>query len=169
MIRLKFEKPAKKAINFGWAHGRYADLWSLVHINTGILLAISVYIFKLPLKESSVVVILLLVLYEMFELTTDTIEDIQNSVTDIIVAFASFFVAYFICSSYKISHTAILQIAGAILILTILLDYIGWKKYLKKKLETNKPKAHKYIYLSRTKLTIIISATSIIAFVIFII
>jgi len=135
MIRLKFEKEADKVINNGWKHGKYADFWSLVHINTGILVGITAVFFSLPFYYTAIFVAILLFAYEVFEMSVNEVEDFQNVITDIAIAFLGFVFSYTILQYLELSYNVLLFVFALILALSLFLDYLGWKNYISIKTE----------------------------------
>ena len=162
MFRLKFERPAKKAINFGWHHGRYADLWSLVHISSGVGAALLAYIFAAPVQLSAVVVLILAILYEFFEMWVGAVEDIKNSVTDILIAFVSFLMVYGLLVQYTVSISFSTGLFVGVLVFVGVLDYLGWEKYISKHTALEKEDAYVYILVSTPKVITLVGGTTLI-------
>lgn len=75
-----------------WKHGKYIDLWSVVHFLSGFLLASICYILGYTLIFSFICSVLLLILWEVFEWLINIIEPSLNAITDIVVGSVGFLV-----------------------------------------------------------------------------
>ena len=134
MITLHFEKQPKKAVSHTFQRGKYADLWSIVHINTGLMLGIVAVFLHLPLPSTAIVIFIILTLYEGFEMYTNTIESITNSASDIIIAFIAFLVSYYTFLTLQVSNSGLIIAFTLLAFISITLDYLGWRSYLRKRL-----------------------------------
>lgn len=68
-----------------WRHGRYVDLWSLVHLLSGALLALGFYGLGFGLAATLVFSLILLIAWEVFEWAIRIIEPTPNVLIDIII------------------------------------------------------------------------------------
>ena len=84
---LYFERSAQSAVKFRFGHGRYVDLWLLVHVISGILIGIVGLIFNLPLWQILTLSLFLGFFYEIWESLTQIVENVKNSLIDIIRPF----------------------------------------------------------------------------------
>ena len=71
-----------------WRHGRYVDLWSLVHLLSGALLALGFYGLGFGLAAAVSFSLLLLVAWEVFEWAMRIIEPTPNVLVDILLGAA---------------------------------------------------------------------------------
>lgn len=113
-----------------WKHGKYLDLWSLVHLLSGFLLGSSFYWLGAGLVMALVLSVLLMVLWEVFELTTKIIEPSTNVTVDIIVGFAGFAVSAVL--HYWLVLPFNLPLFAGVLAVTLLLALWGFTDFLKR-------------------------------------
>lgn len=73
-----------------WRHGRYVDLWSLVHILSGALLAGIFFYLGLNLFWSATFALIVLLGWEFFEAVIGIGETVGNVVMDIILGMAGY-------------------------------------------------------------------------------
>ena len=74
-----------------WKHGTYIDLWSVVHFLSGVLLASVCYYFGLSFTWSTVITLVLVVLWELLEAILKIIESRKNVLMDVIIGMAGFY------------------------------------------------------------------------------
>jgi hypothetical protein len=74
-----------------WKHGTYVDLWSVVHVLSGFLLAALLYKLGYGLVTASIYATLLLIAWEAFEWLAKIIEPSVNVAVDIVVGLLGFF------------------------------------------------------------------------------
>ena len=75
-----------------WKHGTYLDLWSIVHILSGALLASVCFYFGFNFFWSAVVTFFLVVLWELFEVLLKINEPKKNMLMDIIIGMVGFYI-----------------------------------------------------------------------------
>lgn len=68
-----------------WRHGRYVDLWSLVHFLSGALLALGFFGLGFGLLWTIASSLVLLIAWEVFEWAIRIIEPTANVMVDILV------------------------------------------------------------------------------------
>jgi hypothetical protein len=129
MWRHRFEKRASKAVVFGWQHGRYADCWSLTHFLSGCILGTLAALLEIPIFYALSGIAAILVAYEFFELGTDVVEDVSNSITDVVLGFFSASILFLIHLPLRPSLLFLAACIGA----NAILLQLGWTHYLKKK------------------------------------
>ncbi len=134
MYRL-FEKTAPDIIHFGWEHGRYADFWSVIHVLTGTLLGILAFSIGISPLHTLLYVAGIATLYEVIEIILHVSEDAENVATDIILTAGGSFVVQYIITIFHLTPTSILWAFIGILIFEIFLLSLGWRYYLKKKMQ----------------------------------
>jgi hypothetical protein len=78
-----------------WSHGKYVDMWSLIHFLSGIMISGIAFLFLQPFS-SFVFVFVVAVLWEVFEAMVGIGEDIANYVTDIVIAVVGYVFTYFL-------------------------------------------------------------------------
>ena len=72
-----------------WREGKYLDLWSVPHFLSGMVVALSLYVFGFEVRSAFVIAFLLLVGYEMFEVIAKIDETRWNRTLDVVVGMAS--------------------------------------------------------------------------------
>lgn len=68
-----------------WRHGRYVDLWSLVHFLSGVLLALGFYGLGFGFMAALMFSLILLIAWEVFEWAIRIIEPTPNVLIDIVI------------------------------------------------------------------------------------
>ncbi len=91
-----FEKEAKKIVNIGWHHGRYLDLWSICHLLSGSIIGIAFILLHIPFVTGLIVASMLFIVYEVLEFFLRVVEDIQNSIADVVIGAIGFYVTHLI-------------------------------------------------------------------------
>ncbi|KKQ83640.1 MAG: hypothetical protein UT07_C0001G0002 [Parcubacteria group bacterium GW2011_GWB1_38_8] len=112
-----------------WKHGKYLDLWSLVHFLSGFILCGLFYWLEINFTWTLILSTILLILWEVFEFIIKIIEPSWNVAVDIIIGLLGFFSAtylYFLQSEFNAS--LYLTIVG----ITFVLSLWGFLDYLKK-------------------------------------
>lgn len=121
-------KRIKQKINI-WAEGEFIDLWTVVHFLTGILLGFTPFIFDFPIPLIWIftAVLVLLVLWEVFEYIRKIKETAGNRVVDILIAVVGFALTM---SVYPILEPEFAHIIGIIiLVIYLTLNLSGWLAY----------------------------------------
>lgn len=83
-------------INDYWREGKYIDLWSSVHVLSGIVVGALLFNFGVDFRWSLIIALVLFIGWEVFEILVDIKEHMSNMVTDVacdLVGF--FFVSYY--------------------------------------------------------------------------
>lgn len=68
-----------------WKHGTFIDLWSLVHLLSGILLGVLFYAFGFSLSGSLLYASLLLIAWELYEWLIGILEPSVNVAVDLAI------------------------------------------------------------------------------------
>lgn len=112
-------------------HDSFFDMWSIIHLFTGMIMGLSFSVFDFPLYYISFFVFLSLVFWEIYEFFKKTGESICNSISDIFIGIIGFFLSYKIIYNYDFDSKII------VLILFLILNsiMIVWGKSTKKKLK----------------------------------
>ena len=137
---LYFERSAQSAVKFRFGHGRYVDLWLLVHVISGILIGIVGLIFNLPLWQILTLSLFLGFIYEVAESINQIVEDVENSLIDIIGMGMGTFLSY-LFFDFHFTFTQLALIFLGFAAINLLLTYIGWRSYLKRRVHVNKASA----------------------------
>lgn len=134
---LYFEQPAKNAVKFRFGHGRYLDPWLLTHVIWGILIGLIGLIFNLPVWQILTISLLIGFIYEVWESVVNIVEDVENSLIDIVGVGAGTFLSY-LFFDFRLTFSQLVMIFLGFAALNLLLFYIGWHAYLKRR-TSNKP------------------------------
>ncbi len=114
-----------------WKHGKYVDMWSVVHFLSGYNLFLFFNLWGLDLVYSLIFSVILLLLWEVFEWSVKIIEASPNVIMDIVIGFLGFVFGWFIHNILNLESSILYFII--ILSMTIVLSISGFLKFLKKK------------------------------------
>ena len=121
-IRLRDGKFVRSDI---WREGKWLDLWSVVHLLSGVSLALFLYILRLGTPASLALAFLGLVSYEMWEKIVDIEETPTNRFMDLVVGMASFLPAFFFLAP-RLSQTSFILVFGFVLTANVVMSVFGW-------------------------------------------
>lgn len=107
-----------------WREGKWLDLWSVVHFLSGVSVAFVLWPF-FDLVPATVITLLLLIAYEMWEAMVQIHETPQNRFMDVVVGMVSYSIAHAIGIPLAWSAHYFLAF-GIILTLNIALAALGW-------------------------------------------
>lgn len=109
-----------------WREGAWLDLWSVVHALSGISIGLGLYVLSLGMFASCMIVLLLLVSYEMWEMLVQIVETPANRCMDIVVGMAGFLSAFFIFAP-RLSLPAFSISFGLVLAANVVMSVFGWR------------------------------------------
>lgn len=113
-----------------WKHGKYADLWSVVHFLSGFLLGVIFFTLDYTFLSALLISTILLLLWEVFEWIAKISEPSVNVAMDIVFGLAGFFAGaylyYFLAIPFEMLHFSIILTA------TLLLSLWGFFDFLKR-------------------------------------
>jgi hypothetical protein len=114
-----------------WREGVWLDLWSVVHVLTGVLLGLGWYIVNVRMAQigaptAAMITFVLLVVYEYFEFAVDIQEAITNRYADVIVGMAGYFLAFEVLAP-SLSETYIVLTFVVVCLLTVTVSTVGWR------------------------------------------
>ncbi len=115
-----------------WVKKKYLDCWSINHFLSGCILAAISSIIQLSLLKSAVIVLVLLIFYELFEISRKIREPIINRTFDVIVGMFGFSLVYRLTTENILDSKYFLIVAIPLGIL--LLSWGMWASKLKKQL-----------------------------------
>lgn len=107
-----------------WREGKWVDLWSLVHLLSGVSTAFAITWFGFGLAASAVIAFLLFVAYELWEAMVKIAETPQNRSMDVVAGMASFVPAFFLVRG--LSGSDFVLAFGLVLTVNIVLATFGW-------------------------------------------
>lgn len=79
-----------------WKHGKFVDMWSVVHLSSGFLLSGFLYWMGYSFELSLILAVAALVAWEGFEWLTRIIEPSVNVFVDIIIGMVGFLVGAYL-------------------------------------------------------------------------
>lgn len=112
-----------------WKHGKYIDMWSLVHFLSGFLLGGLFYWLGTNLVLTVVFSIGILILWEFFEFATGIIEPSPNVIFDIVTGLGGLLIS--ISLYYWLNFSFNLSFFVTVLIVTSVLAVWGFTDFLK--------------------------------------
>ena len=113
-----------------WSEGKWLDLWSVVHLLSGISIGLGLYFFNLGNTLTTLLVLVLLVLYEGWEMYVRIEEAPTNRFMDVVVGMVGFVPAfYFVAPLFSFSMLVLVFVF--VLALNIALSVAGWRASLK--------------------------------------
>ena len=108
-----------------WREGKWLDLWSVVHVLTGVSTAFGLSIFRFGFLASTLIALLGFIAYELWEAMVKIEETPQNRVMDVVVGAVSFIPAFLLIVPL-FPMPQLIVVFSAILSVNIILSYIGW-------------------------------------------
>lgn len=123
----EFDRHAGPLIHAKWQEAQYLDLWSIVHLLSGMVLAMIISFFGLSFWFSVFVAFILMVLWEFFESAIGIGEHATNLFTDLVVGL----IGYFAVVVWVPEHTYIWLVFVLIVVIGVL-DWVGFKSYKKR-------------------------------------
>ncbi len=109
-----------------WREGTWLDLWSVVHLLTGVLLGLGFAFFALPTLPAFIIALLALVMYEMWEALAKIHETPQNRTMDVVVGMTSFTPSFLYLAPALTRGELALVFAG-VLFINGTLSTLGWR------------------------------------------
>ncbi len=136
----RFEWPAEKAVLWGYGHGRYADAWSILHVFSGITGGILCLLLGFGFVVGATLSIIIFFVYELWEAYVEVVEDVENSLSDVVFGMIGVFLVYGLNHFTQLSDYSLMTMLMVALIIDLVLLHIGWKKYLGKRFHIDKNK-----------------------------
>ena len=109
-----------------WREGKWLDLWSVVHLLSGISVGLGFYFLHFGTFAPVVLALLSLICYEMWEMHMQIDEAPTNRLMDVVVGMAGFVPAFFLLAP-MLSLWAFLSTFGLVLVVNIVTGVIGWR------------------------------------------
>jgi hypothetical protein len=108
-----------------WREGKWLDLWSVVHVLSGISLAFVIYLLRFDALAALVIATLLLVAYELWEAMVKIEEARTNRVMDVVVGLVSFVPAFFWLAP-ALTHEQVYAVFALVFVVNIVMSTFGW-------------------------------------------
>jgi hypothetical protein len=119
-------KDGKFVRSDAWREGKWLDLWSVVHFNTGISTALGIAVLHFGLVPAAIIACISFIMYEMWEAMVKIQETPQNRFMDVVVGMASYVpTAYFLAAG--LTTTQLLIAFVPVLFVNIALARVGWQ------------------------------------------
>ena len=107
-----------------WREGKWVDLWSVVHLLSGVSFGLALGVLNLGTTASIVIALLSFVLYETWEAMVKIIETPQNRFMDVLLGMASFVPTFFL--SAGMPTNIFILIFGLTLTANVVMATLGW-------------------------------------------
>ena len=131
---MKFEEKAKRNIEASWNHGRFVDLWSIIHIISGVMLGLVVLALDINFFYGLLFALVGMIAYEAYEMILKIIEDAENSITDVVLGILGYIASYQFFGSDPTTNYVLYLLF--FVVVNAALFYIGWQKYLRRKMRS---------------------------------
>lgn len=113
-----------------WKHGKFIDMWSVVHFLSGFLLCGALFQLGYNFSQALIISLVFMLLWEFYEWVTHIIEPSINVVVDILIGLAGFFLSsYFYFLREKPFNTDFFWL---VLVFTLLWALWGFLDFLKR-------------------------------------
>lgn len=109
-----------------WREGKWLDLWSVVHFLSGVTIGFVFHFLHFGSAATSVIVLLLLISYEMWEIIVRIEETPTNRFMDVVVGMASFLPTYFLLTPMLYYVEQVVIVFGFIFFANVALSVLGW-------------------------------------------
>jgi len=107
-----------------WREGKWLDLWSVVHLLTGVSVGIGLPVFQFNVGYAIAVAFLGFVAYELWEAVVRIEETPQNRVMDVVVGMVSFLPFFLL--TLEMSFLDRLYLFVPVLAINVALSWVGW-------------------------------------------
>jgi hypothetical protein len=119
-----------RSIKSIWQEGRYYDAWMFVHFLAGVVLGFSMIILKVETFTAYMLTVVLLILWEFFEIIKKIVEHKENRLGDIVIGILGFIFSFSISPIFI--HNFLTPFIVC-LVVFIISSIIGWTRYFKYK------------------------------------
>lgn len=109
-----------------WREGTWLDLWSVVHLLTGVLVGLGFNFLGLPTLYAFIIAVLALVMYEMWEALAKIHETPQNRIMDVVVGMISF-APSFLYLAPSLTRSELVLVFIGVLFINSTLSTLGWR------------------------------------------
>ena len=113
-----------------WKHGKYIDMWSLVHFLSGFLLALIFHKFNFGLLSAFLSSLVILIAWEVFEWIIKIIEPSVNVLFDIAIGISGFLLAAFLFYFKSVKFAT--HLLSIVFTAVLLLSAWGFYDYIKR-------------------------------------
>ncbi|MFA6585430.1 MAG: hypothetical protein WCS97_03230 [Candidatus Paceibacterota bacterium] len=132
-----------------WREGKWLDLWSVVHFLSGISIGFVFYFLSFGILASTLLVLLSLIAYELWEMVVQIEEAPTNRFMDVVVGMIGFVFIFFILAP-RLSDSAFILWFGLLLTANVVTSILGW--HASQKAAELKKRVHARLLIQRKKL-----------------
>ena len=115
-----------------WQSGEWVDLWSVPHFLFGVIVGFLPLLFRVAFEPALLLLIIVALLWEAFELVRGYFEYKSNSFMDVALSVVGFLGVYFLIIPYLAMEVAV-PVLIIIFATYLLLNYLGWRAYHRRK------------------------------------
>jgi hypothetical protein len=108
-----------------WREGKWLDLWSVVHLLSGMSIGFALYPVHFGAIASVIIVLLGLTSYELWEMAVQIKETPMNRCMDVVVGMTGFLPIFFLLAP-RLTQTWFILTFGFILTANIVMSTFGW-------------------------------------------
>jgi hypothetical protein len=108
-----------------WREGKWVDLWSVVHFFSGLSIGFAVYLFHFGTLASTLLVLVSLTAYEMWEVIVEIEEAPTNRFTDVVFGMLGFLLIFIFVAPLLATNMFIL-LFGLVLTTNVVMSIAGW-------------------------------------------
>lgn len=134
MLRIRFEKRAKKAFMWRYGHGRFADAWVILHIFSGFTAGIIGLLLGLGPLFIFTLSVFLFTIYELWEAYVSIVEDLENALVDILAGATGVTAVLAVNKFHNLETKMLINSLILVLVIDAILLYFGWRTYLKRRM-----------------------------------
>lgn len=118
-----------------WEKGKAFDLWSIPHFIFGMIMALLPFTTNLSLAASFALMLLLAILWELYEKIIKINETLTNNMFDVILPVISFIFVAMILGQTQISKESATVILGALIVVYLFTNISGWLAFRRRQKE----------------------------------
>ena len=107
-----------------WREGKWVDLWSVVHLLSGVSTAFAITWLGFGFAASAVIAFLLFVAYELWEAMVKIHETPQNRSMDVVAGMVSFVPTFFLMQG--VPGSSFILMFGLVFTVNVVLATVGW-------------------------------------------
>ena len=109
-----------------WREGKWLDLWSIVHLLSGLSLGLGFSFLPVGAFAAIALAFVLLVAYEMWETIVRIEETPTNRFMDVVVGMVGFLPAFFLCAPL-LSAAHRIEVFAVMLVVDCVMSFFGWR------------------------------------------
>ena len=109
-----------------WREGKWLDLWSVVHILSGITAGLGLYLLHLNSSSALVLALTTFILYEIWEAFVRIEETFTNRIMDILAGMTGFLPAFFLLPP-QTTYAMLVCAFVVVFTLNVAMSIVGWR------------------------------------------